>query len=288
MDLFSIVGACLRRWYVTLPLVAITALFAYLAYESVEPEYTASRWVVVLPSLEQDNLAPESTRPAETDESSEPPSNPYSGQGGSRFAVAVLTRNLNSTAFQSRIEPRLAGRGTFEAKAASQQPLIEIVAVASRERDVHLILDEVVAEAAVVLNEVQTNANAPAETHYRIAPAVPAGPAEDATPSRFRTAGAVSVVGFGLAAILAVAFDAWIRRRQERRRAPDVGSWSQRGEVRRRESAEERRSRHSRQRDDATDDASTPNDPDPVHSPAPATDSESASERTEAIPPRIP
>jgi hypothetical protein len=283
VDLFSIVGACLRRWYVTLPLVALTALFAYQAYESVEPEYTASRWIVILPSLEQDNLAP---APTQADAEVEPPSNPYSGQGGSRFAVAVLTRNLNSTAFHARIEPRLAGRGTFEADAANEQPLIEIVAVAPREEDVYSILDAVVEEAAVVLHEVQMSANAPTETHYRIAPAVPAGPAEDATPSRFRVAGAIAVVGSGLSMILAVASDGLLTRWSEGPRRPR--GERQRGEVRPRERSEGRRSWRSRERDDAADGASMIGGPEEAHSTALAGDPEPVHERTEASPPRVP
>lgn len=213
MDLFTIAGACVRRWYLTLPLLLVVGLLSFQAYAGVEPLYTSSRSVVVLPSLEKDAadaLADEAPLPDDE-------SNPYSGQGGSRFAVAVLARNINSAAFKERLGLPKGVEQTFEADSSENQPMIHVTATASSEQGVHSLLDRVVEESAVVLDEFQAEAGAPEVSRYRIAPAVPAGPVEDATPSRLRSAGAIMVLGGGLVAALVVGADALLARRRRRK-----------------------------------------------------------------------
>ncbi|WP_068263084.1 hypothetical protein [Janibacter limosus] len=217
MDLFTIAGACFRRWYLTLPLLLLVGLFSYRAYANVEPLYTSSRSVVVLPNLKQGASLDGDAGKGVDDES-----NPYSGQGGSRFAVAVLTRNINSTAFAERTGLKDRVDSSFVATASKDQPMINIDATAPSEQGVHDLLDVVAGEAAVVLDEFQADAGAPADTRYRITPAVPAGPVEDATPSRLRAAGAIGVLGGGLVAALVVGLDAVLTRRRRRRDGPTV------------------------------------------------------------------
>lgn len=215
MDLFTIAGACFRRWYLTLPLLLLVGLFSYRAYANVEPLYTSSRSVVVLPNLKQ-GASLDEDKATGVDEKS----NPYSGQGGSRFAVAVLTRNINSTAFAQRAGLKDRVGNSFEANASKDQPMINIDATAPSEQGVYDLLDVVAEESAVVLDEFQADAGAPADTRYRITPAVPAGPVEDATPSRLRAAGAIAVLGGGLVAALVVGLDAVLTRRRRRRDGP--------------------------------------------------------------------
>ena len=208
MDLFSIMGACLRRWYVTLPVLALTGWFAVQAYEAVPSEYTSTVSVVVLPS----NVVQEEVEGAPPQ-----PDNPYSGSGGPRFAAAVLARNINTEAYRERIGLGDAEGVTFEASASQQQPIIRIDAVAPTPEEVLTTLDAVVAQADEVLVEFQTQAGAVAPDLFRLAPAVPADRVEDVTPSRFRTAGAIAVLGGLVAAGLAAGVDALARLRRDRR-----------------------------------------------------------------------
>lgn len=213
MDLFTIVGAMLRRWYITVPLLMLVMFFSYLAYAAVDPLYSSSRSIVVLPSL--DEAAAE--LPEDEPESAAEVDNPYSGQGGSRFAVAVLTRNINSTAFEERLQLDPDVALSYEANSSSNQPMIHVEATAPSEEAVHALLDSVVVEAADVLDEFQAEAGAPEVTRYRIAPAVPAGPVEDATPSRLRGAGAIAVLGGAMTAALVVLGDTLLASRRRRR-----------------------------------------------------------------------
>ena len=59
MDLFTIAGACLRRWYFTVPLLLLVAFASYRAYDAVEPLYTSSRSIVVLPNVAETVVPPE-------------------------------------------------------------------------------------------------------------------------------------------------------------------------------------------------------------------------------------
>lgn len=212
MDLFTIAGACVRRWYLTVPMLLVVGLLAFQAYSAVEPLYTSSRSVVVLPSL--DETAAQAAEEEEEEVEPDDEDNPYSGQGGSRFAVAVLKRNINSTAFEDRLGLEKGVEQTFEAESSDDQPMIHVVATAPTDQAVYALLDRVVRESAVVLDEFQAEAGAPEITRYRIAPAVPAGPVEDATPSRLRSAGAIMVLGGGLVAALVVGVDALLNRRR--------------------------------------------------------------------------
>ncbi|PFG38851.1 hypothetical protein ATJ97_1339 [Georgenia soli] len=210
MDLFSILGASLRRWYVTVLVVAVTGLLAFQSYKAVEPVYTGMVSLVVLPSLEQTLAAS-----ADPEDELAQDKNPYAGQGGSQFAVAVLKRNINSTAFRERLD--LEKNETILAETANSQPILEITASANTPADVRRLLDLVTAEASVVLNEFQETAGAPVETRYRTAPAVPPGTVEDVTPSRLRVAGAIAVMGCAVAAGLATTLDLLLARRKARR-----------------------------------------------------------------------
>ncbi|KAE8764891.1 hypothetical protein [Georgenia thermotolerans] len=212
MDLFSIVGACLRRWYVTVPLVAVAGWLALQSYKSVEPVYTASASVVVLPSLQQ------TAGTADQPDAAPEPENPYAGQGGAQFAAAVLGRNINSSVFRDRLGVEGLTSESVKAQKSESQPIVTIDATQSSPEAVYALLDKIAAEAAVVLDEVQESAGAPPNTHYRLAPAVPAGAVEDITPSRLRAAGAIAVVGCGVAAAAATVADLMLARRPRRAR----------------------------------------------------------------------
>ncbi len=211
MDLFTIVGASLRRWYVTLPVLLVALVGAGFAYRSVAPLYTSSVSVAVLPSTPTPAAPGEEETPAGE--------NPYSGSGGARFAAAVLARNINTGTYRDSVG--LGGRSdvTFSAEASSQQPMIRIDATGPSAKSVLDTLDRVAGQAGVVLNQFQVSAGASKETLYRLAVAVPADTVSDITPSRWRNAGAIIAAGLVVAASLATALDVMLRRRPGRNRA---------------------------------------------------------------------
>ena len=206
MDLFSLIGTCLRRWYVTLPVLALAAYGAMLSYQAVPAVYSSEVSIAVLPSLVP-SVEPEEGEELVAD-------NPYAGSGGPRFAAAVLARNINTADYLERVGLADDDAATVEASAAREQPVIEIVATGSTPEGVLAALEAVQAEAAVVLTEFQTEAGAPVERQYRIATAVPPDKVTEVTPSRLRTAGVLVVLGVAAAAGAAVLVDVLVTRRR--------------------------------------------------------------------------
>ncbi|WP_127128529.1 hypothetical protein [Georgenia sp. SYP-B2076] len=214
MDLFSILGSSFRRWYVTLPIVALAAVLAVQAYQAVPTVYSSSVTVTVLPPVvppppPPDPVTGEVVEPYET--------NPYDGPS---LAAAVLARNLNSAAFAEQLGLDTESKETILADPASRQPIIEITATGGSPGAVLGLLGEVTTQAGTILNTFQEQAGATEGARYRLAPAVPANPVQDVTPSRFRTSGAIAVVGLGVAAAAATALDMALERRRTTPRAP--------------------------------------------------------------------
>ena len=206
MDLFTILGTCLRRWYVFLPVLAISGYFAMQAYQQVEPLYSASTSIVILPSQPLPG-APDEADTLTLD-------NPYAGSGGPKLAAAVLAKNIDSSTFRDRLGLTPDDTSIFESTVAQTQPIITVDATASSPEAVISTLGAVTIAARVVLDDFQAVAEAPEAKRYLVAAAVPPSAATDVTPSRWRTAGAILVVGAGLAALLAVALDAALRARR--------------------------------------------------------------------------
>ena len=219
MDLFTILGATFRRWYVTLPVMLLAGILAYQAYESVPAVYSSSVSVTVLAPVEPPPPPPDPV----TGEVVEPyEANPYSGPN---LAAAVLARNLNSASFEDGLGLDAERNQTVEADPARDDPIIQIIATAESPASVNAILGEVTVKAATILDQFQAEAGATEGARYNLAPAVPTDAIEDVTPSRFRTAGAIVVIGFGIAAALATLLDMGLehRRTSRRRGAPDPG-----------------------------------------------------------------
>lgn len=211
MDMFTIIGACLRRWWVTLPILALTGYLAAASYQAVEPVYTSSASIVVLPGVSPDD--------SESEEEADS-FNPYSGSGGGpRLAASVLSRNIDGSAFRDRLGLAEAPDLTWEASTADQQPIVTIDVTGPTPEIVLDVLDRITAEAAEVLIEFQSNAGASEGAGYRAASAGPSDMVDDVTPSRLRTAGAIAVVGAGLAAGFAAGVDALLTARRRRAEA---------------------------------------------------------------------
>jgi len=207
MDLFTILGAIFRRWYVTLPVMLVAGFLAFQSYQSVPAVYSSSASVTVLqpvapPPPPPDPVTGEVVLPYET--------NPYSGPN---LAAAVLARNLNSASFEDGLGLDAELNQTVEADPARSDPIIQVIATAESPAAVEAILTDATARAATILDTFQAEAGATEGARFTLAPAVPTDKVEDVTPSRLRTAGAIVVIGLGLAAALATLLDMGLDRR---------------------------------------------------------------------------
>ena len=201
MDAVFVLRASARRWYLVVPVLTLSCGLAVGAYRHVEPLYTASSSIVILPS----HAVPAGAVGADATGLA----NPYAGSGGTRLAAAVLAKNIASTSFRAQLDLPVAGTPvTIASTVAAQQPIITVEVTAGTAAEVFRTLDAVTASARTVLDEFQAVAQAPLATRYLVASAVPASEATDVTPSRWRTPGAIVVLGGALAALLAVALEA--------------------------------------------------------------------------------
>lgn len=218
MDLFTILGSTLRRWYVTLPVMLLAGILAYQSYQSVPAVYSSSVSVTVLPPVKPPPPPPDPV----TGEVLEPyEANPYSGPN---LAAAVLARNLNSASFEEEMGLDSGRNQAIEADPSRSDPIIQVIATAESPEAVVAILDEVTVKATAILDEFQAEAGATEGARYNLAPAVPTDVVEDITPSRFRTSGAIVVIGLGFAAALATLLDMAVEHRAtRRRRAAEAG-----------------------------------------------------------------
>lgn len=211
MDLFTILGATFRRWYVTVPVMLLAGILAYQSYQSVPAVYSSSVSVTVLAPVAPPPPPPDPV----TGEVIEPyEANPYSGPN---LAAAVLARNLNSASFEDTLGLDPERNQTIEADPSRSDPIIQVIATAESPQAVVAILEEVTVRAATILDAFQAEAGATDGARYNLAPAVPTDVVEDVTPSRFRTAGAIVVIGFGVAAAVATLLDMVLERRRTAR-----------------------------------------------------------------------
>ncbi|MEE6283065.1 hypothetical protein [Georgenia sp. MJ170] len=200
MDVWQITLATLRRWYIFLPLLALTGVAVYLAGDSVQPEYEVTGTALITPG----------SAPATVP-------NPYGGQDQANAAVAIV---LNSMETQARI----AAEGLAPAYEVSTQSRSTIMNVRVRADDPHVALEtgrRVFELAAEELSTRQGAAGVSASSQYGVD--VLAEPSVESVvyDGKRKVQAAVAVLGAGLALLVAVLFDDIVglyRRRRAKRR----------------------------------------------------------------------
>ncbi len=200
MDVWRITVAALRRWYVLVPLLGLTALMVFVVGRGVEPEYDVTGATMVVPGPSLQDIP-----------------NPYGGPSDANNALAIV---LNSPETRAEIADQglvasyqvaPQSRSTimnFEVRAASPQQAVETgIAVFQK--------------AATELVERQTAAGIRPTQQYSIdvlqTPSVSAA----VTDGKLRNMAVVGVLGGAISLALAVFFDdvVGLLRRRSRRRA---------------------------------------------------------------------
>ena len=204
VDVWQITLATLRRWYIFIPLLALTGAGVYLAGESVHPEYEVAATALITPGR----------APAMVP-------NPY---GGQTQAVSIV---LNSTEVQAQI----AAEGlapTYQLSARSRSTIMN-VSVRADDPQVALATGSRVFElAAEELSTRQSAAGLTVGAQYRLD--ILAEPSVQAVvyDGKRQVQAVVGVLGAGLALLVAVLFDDLVglyrRRRAKRRRRRSDGA----------------------------------------------------------------
>lgn len=210
MDLFDVVSACFRRWYVALPLLLVTVWYSHDVYASAKPVYYAN---TVL------GLAPPSVRQDVPSAGGEVRRNGLLDVGG-----ATLLANLTAIGLQ---DPSVVGQVSaagglpdyvskvFPTQAPNPQlPLVMIEATSPDPAAVSRTLGLVTAQADGTMRTIQQQARVPDDqmvTSFVVAP--PSTPAP-AMPSRTRSTITIFAVGVGLSVLCAVLADVLLPKRR--------------------------------------------------------------------------
>lgn len=211
MDVWRITVAALRRWYVLVPLLALTALMMLAVGRGVQPEYDVTGTTMVVPGPSVPQVP-----------------NPYGGPDDANNAVTIV---LNSPEARAMI----ADQGLIPSYEVSPQSRSTIMNFEVRGLSQQTAVDTgfaVFQMAATELRDRQTAAGIRGDQQYSIdvlqTPSVSATVAE----GKMRNMAVVAVLGGALSLATAVFFDdvvgLLLRRRRRRSttpaRAADLGT----------------------------------------------------------------
>ncbi|MGX7729948.1 hypothetical protein ACWPOB_11845 [Rhodococcus sp. 2H158] len=213
MDLFDVVRSCFRRWYVVLPLLAITAWYSYGVYSSVKPVYYASAVI---------GLAPPSVRQDTPSTGGEIRRNGLLDVGGASLLANLTALGLREPSVVDRVVAA-GGLSDYGAKAFPtpspnpQLPLVFVEETASDPADVTKTLELVAAQAEVTLRTLQQQARVPEDQMVTSFVVTPPGVPTAAMPTRTRSTVAILATGVGLSILFTVLVDVLLTRLKSRR-----------------------------------------------------------------------
>lgn len=222
MDGFDVVRSCIRRWYVVIPLLAVTAWIAHSQYTSVKPVYYANAVVGAAPS-NQVVLNPDGSPVAR---------NGLLDVGGAELIMNLVVLGFDDPAVTAQVVAG-GGKSNFTVRMfpgspssvgnQTQLPLIMVEATETDPTSAVKTVELAAAQADSVLTGVQQQAGVP---DFQMVKAIQASrpQAVMGTPSRNKSMLVTLAVGVGLAIMAGIGVDALINRLQKwrrERRLPD-------------------------------------------------------------------
>lgn len=222
MDLLGVLRACVRRWWVFLPVVGLTAWLCWQQFQQARPEYTSTAAVVVAPSPD---LVISRGRQAND---GPPVITPFNGGEGPRVLAGLLVSALNTSTVRQQLLP--AGGAALLASRDVQQDatVVNLQVVAEDAGSDAAALAAVRAGVNDVVHQVQLQAGAPQDQLYDAVPGGPVDPPLVAYPDRVRGVVAIALAGMLAAVVLSVLAQSLLRGRrkpsqeqeQKKQRAP--------------------------------------------------------------------
>jgi hypothetical protein len=218
VDLFDVVRACFRRWYVVLPVLFAAVWYAHGAYASVKPVYYTSAVVGMAPSSQISYT-----------ESGAPTSrNGLLDAGGPTLIANMAVLAMREPAVVSQVVAA-GGRPDYGVKmfpvpaTMPELPLIMIDAGERTPESATKTVELVAAQVDAALRSVQQQAAVPDDQMVRAFPVSSPGEPVQAMPSRTQSAILIIAAGAGAAVLIGVVLDVllmrWKVRRQNRRQA---------------------------------------------------------------------
>ena len=213
MDLFDVVRACFRRWYVIVPLALVSTWAAYHAYSSVKPVYYSNTVV---------GLAPPNAQIQYAQPGVPVPRNGLLDAGGPTLIANLAVLGLRDSSVISHV---VAGGGSPNFNVimfpvppnTPPVPLITIDTSTSDPDTASKTVSLVAAEADGVLKIVQQQAGVQGDLMVRAISASPPSRPVYGVPSRTRATVSIFLAGILISVVAAVAADSAMTRRAERK-----------------------------------------------------------------------
>jgi hypothetical protein len=216
VDLFDLVKACFRRWYVVVPLLVLPAWFAHGAYVHVKPVYYSSAVISIAPPNSQVQFAEAGV--------AVPRNGLLEEGGGATLITNMAALALSDPSVQAQVVTA-GGKPNYTAKmfpVSSSMAQIPLVLIEAEEPDPEPAFNTVglvAAQAEPVVRALQQQAGVPDDQMVKaFAVSPPSAPAAE-MPSRIKTTVAILAAGFGLAILAGVVVDLLILRWKARKRS---------------------------------------------------------------------
>lgn len=212
MDLFDVVRACFRRWYILLPLLAITGIYTYQVYSSVQPVYYSQTVIGIAPPNQRVDTVP-AGQPI--------PRNGLLDVGGASLLAHMAALGLHQSTVVNRVVAA-GGEANFDAKmfpvpaTSPPIPLVMIDIAAPNPEAATKTLDLAAMELRESLENIQSQASVPPDMMAQSFLVAPPNEPTPAMPSRTRATASIMMAGIGLTILVTVVADVLLSRRKRR------------------------------------------------------------------------
>lgn len=204
MDVWRITVAALRRWYIFLPLLAVTAGAVQVVGAGVAPEYEVAGTALITPG----------SAPA-------PVPNPYGGEQQANAAVAIV---LNSAEMRARAQAE-GLLPTYEVAGQSRSTIMSVTVRGGDAEQAGATASFVFGLAVEELEGRQSGAGIPPAAQYGLDILAAPSLQEVVHDGKLQVQAVTGLLGASAALVVAVLFDdivGLLRRRRARRRARTV------------------------------------------------------------------
>lgn len=203
MDVWRITVAALRRWYILLPLLALTGYATLMVGDGVRPQYEVTATAILVPGAVQSEIV-----------------NPYGSMDETNTAIAIVLGNA-----QSRERIAELGLSTDYEVAPRSRSAIMDFSVISDTPEIGVQTGQAVFELAQQeLVESQSAVDIPSRAQIGVQVLQAPSVSDVVTEGKVRNMAIVGIIGAALSLLIAVLFDdiiglmrRWVRSRRQRR-----------------------------------------------------------------------
>jgi hypothetical protein len=208
LDLLAVIGILLRRFYVTVPLLLVTAALAVYAIEAEGPRYRASQEVLL--------LLPNTPSRAGSR------TNPYLGIGPLSATSEVLARVLNEGPVRADLvrDGALHSYSVRNTAGGADPPILVVSAEGAVGADAVRTVHQVTAALQQELERRQLAAGSPARSLITAEVLIPEDTPEQVLGSEARVVGAIALLGAGATVLAGLLVETLAIRRRAKSAGP--------------------------------------------------------------------